>query len=69
MMSPFEHDKPLQEAHIMDHFKPAFPQLQGVVQQPLRQLQDTIFSSSGGAGSLSVVTGTSPFEVAFHPTA
>ena len=67
MMSLFEHDRPLQEAHITEHFKPAFLQLQVVVVQPLKHLQDTIFNSSCGAGYLSVVIGSSPFEVTFQP--
>ena len=67
VMSLFVHGKPLQEAHTDEHFKPAFLQLQVVVPQPLTHLHDTILSSSGGAASLSVVIGTSPFEVTFQP--
>jgi len=66
-MSLLVHDKPLQAAHITEHFKPAFLQLQVVVSQPFMHLQATTFSSSGGAGSLSVVIGASPFGVLFQP--
>ena len=38
-----------------------------VVPQPLRNLQDTLLSSSGGAETLSVVIGTSSFKVTFQP--
>ena len=64
MISLFEY-KPLQEAHIAEHFKPVFLQLQVVVPQPMRHLHDTLLSSSGRVGSLSVVIGINPFEVTF----
>ena len=67
IMSEFEHDSPLQETHIAEHFNPAFLQLQVAVMQPITHLYETMLSRSGGVGSLSVVIGTNPFVVAFQP--
>ena len=63
IMFEFEHDNPLREIYITEHFNPALLQLQVAVVQPLMHLQDIMLTSSIVAGSLSVLIWATPFVV------
>ena len=62
------HDSPLwvQDTPI-EHFSPAFLQLQVAVMQPLRHLHEIIFGKLKGMESLFVVIGATSFSVTFQP--
>jgi len=62
----FWHVSPEQVAHITEHFRPAFRQVQPLL-HPFLHLQERSFRSSGGAGSCRLVMGMSPAELNSQP--